>query len=140
MLPANPLLWPDARWRCLPDVFQRILMFLNPEIGQSVQRVYDLADLFLELPQDSALHLVRVWRLADRAEARATLHRAVHRTESRKIRRPRRRRSGNAARIVRPRRCNAAARLKSLRFKSEPERLQVLLRRVFFTRTGIHFA
>jgi hypothetical protein len=65
-------------------VFQRILMFLNPEIGQSVQRVYDLADLFLELPQDSALHLVRVWRLADRSEARATLHRAVHRTESRK--------------------------------------------------------
>ena len=43
-------------------VFQRILMFLNPEIGRSVQRVYDLADLFLDLPQDSALHLVRVWR------------------------------------------------------------------------------
>jgi hypothetical protein len=63
-------------------VFQRILMFLNPEIGRSVQRVYDLADLFLELPQDSALHLVRVWRLADRNEARAGLHRTVHWPES----------------------------------------------------------
>lgn len=63
-------------------VFQRILMFLNPEIGRSVQRVYDLADLFLDLPQDSALHLVRVWRLADRTEARAGLHRTVHWPES----------------------------------------------------------
>ena len=63
-------------------VFQRILMFLNPEIGRSVQRVYDLADLFLDLPQDSALHLVRVWRLADRTEARAGLHRPVHWPES----------------------------------------------------------
>jgi hypothetical protein len=60
------------------EIFQRILMFLNPEIGQSVQRVYDLADLFLDLPQDSALHLLRVWRLADRAEARASVHRPAH--------------------------------------------------------------
>lgn len=60
------------------DVFQRILMFLNPEIGQSVQRVYDLADLFLDLPQDSALHLLSVWRSADRAEARAAIHRPAH--------------------------------------------------------------
>jgi hypothetical protein len=60
------------------EVFQRILMFLNPDIGQSVQRVYDLADLFLDLPQDSALHLLSVWRSADRAEARAAIHRPAH--------------------------------------------------------------
>jgi hypothetical protein len=60
------------------DVFQRILMFLNPDIGQSVDRVYELADLFFELPQDCALHLVAIWREADRAEARASLHRPVH--------------------------------------------------------------
>jgi hypothetical protein len=59
-------------------VFQRILMFLNPEIGQSVQRVYQLSDLFLELPQDSALHLLAIWRAADRAEARAGMHRPLH--------------------------------------------------------------
>jgi hypothetical protein len=68
-----------ARALAMPsEVFQRILMFLNPEIGQSVQRVYDLADLFFDLPQDSALYLVAVWREADRAEARASLHRATH--------------------------------------------------------------
>jgi uncharacterized protein (DUF2336 family) len=68
-----------ARALAMPsDVFQRILMFLNPQIGQSVQRVYELADLFLDLPQDSALHLVAIWRAADRAEARALLHRPVH--------------------------------------------------------------
>jgi hypothetical protein len=60
------------------EVFQRILMFLNPETGQSVQKVYDLADLFLDLPQDSALHLLSVWRSADRAEARAAIHRPAH--------------------------------------------------------------
>lgn len=68
-----------ARALAMPsDMFQRILMFLNPQIGQSVQRVYDLADLFLDLPQDCALHLVAIWREADRAEARASLHRAMH--------------------------------------------------------------
>lgn len=61
-----------------PEVFQRILMFLNPDIGQSVQRVYRLSDLFLDLPQDSALHLLAVWRAADRAEARSSLHRPLH--------------------------------------------------------------
>lgn len=60
------------------DVFQRILMFLNTEIGRSVQRVYDLADLFAGLPQDFALHLVAIWREADRMEARASMHRPVH--------------------------------------------------------------
>jgi hypothetical protein len=69
------------------DVFQRILMFLDPEIGQSVQRVYDLADLFLDLPQDSALHLLGVWRSADRAEARATIHRPAHWPDSAKAHR-----------------------------------------------------
>jgi hypothetical protein len=69
------------------DVFQRILMFLNPKIGQSVQRVYDLADLFLDLPQDSALHLLSVWRSADRAEARAAIHRPAHWPDSGKAHR-----------------------------------------------------
>jgi hypothetical protein len=77
-----------ARALAMPaDVFQRILMFLNPEIGQSVQQVYDLADLFVDLPQDSALHLVTIWREADRAEARASLHRAMHWPDGGNVRR-----------------------------------------------------
>jgi len=60
------------------DVFQRILMSLNPEIGQSVERVFELSDLFLELPLSSALHMVAIWRAADRIEARSLLHRRAH--------------------------------------------------------------
>lgn len=60
------------------DVFQRILMSLNPSIGQSVERVFELSDLFLDLPLSSALHLVAIWRAADRLEARSLLHRRTH--------------------------------------------------------------
>lgn len=68
-----------ARALAIPtDMFQRILIFLNPQIGQSVERVYDLAELFAALPQDSALHLVAIWREADRADARAGLYRPVY--------------------------------------------------------------
>jgi hypothetical protein len=60
------------------DVFQRIVMSLNPAISQSVDRVFELSDLFLDLPLSSALHLVAIWRAADRMEARSLLHRRVH--------------------------------------------------------------
>lgn len=60
------------------DIFQRVLISLNPAIGQSVDRVFDLSDLFLELPLSSALHLVAIWRAADRIEARSLVHRRAH--------------------------------------------------------------
>lgn len=41
---------------------QRVLLFLNPAIGQSVQRVHDLARLFDELAPETAEHIVDVWR------------------------------------------------------------------------------
>jgi len=44
------------------DVLQRILLCLNPAISQSVQRVYDLSDLYEELKPDSALRLVAIWQ------------------------------------------------------------------------------
>ena len=43
-------------------VLQRILLFLDPAIGQSVQRVYDLAQLFDELPRASAERMLDIWR------------------------------------------------------------------------------
>lgn len=43
-------------------VLQRILLFLNPAIGQSVQRVYDLAQLFDELSREGAEHMLAIWR------------------------------------------------------------------------------
>lgn len=42
-------------------VLQRILLFLNPAIGQSVERVYDLANLFDELPAQAAAHMLSTW-------------------------------------------------------------------------------
>jgi hypothetical protein len=60
------------------DVFQRILMSLNPSIGQSVDVVFKLSDLFLDLPLSCALHLVAIWRAADRMEARSLVHRQAH--------------------------------------------------------------
>jgi hypothetical protein len=60
------------------DVFQRILISLNPTIGQSVDRVFELSDLFAQVPLASALHLVAIWRAADRMEAKSFLHRRPH--------------------------------------------------------------
>lgn len=42
-------------------VLQRILLFLNPAIGQSVERVYDLANLFDEISTQAAAHLLSTW-------------------------------------------------------------------------------
>lgn len=49
-------------------VLQRILLCLNPTIGQSVQRVYELAVLHEELEKGAALRLIAIWQAAHRAE------------------------------------------------------------------------
>jgi len=46
------------------STLQRILLFLNPAIGQSVQRVYALARLFDEISLASAENMVAIWRQA----------------------------------------------------------------------------
>lgn len=43
-------------------VLQRILLFLNPTIGQSIERVYDLANLFDDLSSQAAAHVLATWR------------------------------------------------------------------------------
>jgi hypothetical protein len=43
-------------------VLQRILLFVNPPVGHSVKRVYDLSALFDEISADSARHLASLWR------------------------------------------------------------------------------
>jgi hypothetical protein len=43
-------------------VLQRILLFLNPVVGQSVERVFDLARLFDELSPAAADRMVAIWR------------------------------------------------------------------------------
>lgn len=44
------------------EVLHRILLLLNPVIGQSVVRVYKLADLFDELTPNAATRMVSIWR------------------------------------------------------------------------------
>jgi hypothetical protein len=46
------------------EVLQRILLFLNPVVGQSVQRVYELAQLFDEMTPASAAEMVSIWQRA----------------------------------------------------------------------------
>src|SRR5579872_4792976 len=46
-------------------VLQRILLFINPHVGQSVARVYDLALLFDEITPAAAEDMISIWRQAD---------------------------------------------------------------------------
>ena len=52
-------------------LLQRILMFLDPAIGQLVQWVYDLAQLFDELPRASAERMLEIWRQDEGHKAEA---------------------------------------------------------------------
>jgi hypothetical protein len=45
-------------------VLHRVLLFLNPAIGQSVERVYDLARLYDDLSSAAAEHMLTIWRQA----------------------------------------------------------------------------
>jgi hypothetical protein len=49
------------------DALQRILLFVNPVVGRSVSRVYELAALFEAIDRQSACTLVAIWRAAARA-------------------------------------------------------------------------
>jgi hypothetical protein len=53
-----------------PDVLLRVLLLLNPQIGQSVHRVFDLVNLYREVPPEVALTLTRSWRAAGAIERR----------------------------------------------------------------------
>jgi Uncharacterised protein conserved in bacteria (DUF2336) len=47
-------------------VLQRILLFLDPAIGQSVKRVFDLAELYDEITPAGAARMLAIWRKHDR--------------------------------------------------------------------------
>ena len=59
-------------------VFQRVLLFLRPEIGTSVHHVYRLSRLYDRLSERSALVMLAAWRgstmAVTRAKYRPTLH------------------------------------------------------------------
>lgn len=55
------------------EVLQRVLLFLNPSVGQSVQRVYELAALYEQMSLQAAHHLLSILRDATAQPA----HRSV---------------------------------------------------------------
>jgi hypothetical protein len=56
------------------DVLQRMLLFINPLVGQSVDRVYELAMLYGEISVDAARRLVAIWRDADQTAHKQGRH------------------------------------------------------------------
>ena len=84
-------------------VLQRILLFLNPAIGQSVERVYDLARLYDELTPAAAERMLTIWRQAG-GRSRPP-HEPVHwddeRRDARSLSTPARYRS-DRGRVVQP--------------------------------------
>jgi hypothetical protein len=66
--------------------FQRILMFLNPEAGSSVNYVYRLARLYDRLSERSALVLLAAWRGSTMAVARAKYRPALYDDERHNLR------------------------------------------------------
>jgi hypothetical protein len=57
-------------------VLQRVLLVLNPAIGQSVERIFELANLYDDIQPAAAERMVAIWREA--AVARRPAHEAVH--------------------------------------------------------------
>jgi Uncharacterised protein conserved in bacteria (DUF2336) len=67
-------------------VFQRVLLFLTPEIGTSVSAVYRLSRLFDILSERSALIMLAAWRGSTMAVARARYRPALYDDERNRAR------------------------------------------------------
>ena len=59
------------------DALQRMLLFMNPWAGQSVDRIYRLSDLHGEISVDAARRLVAIWRDAEEGETGQAQHEPV---------------------------------------------------------------
>ena len=50
------------------EALRRVLLFMTPWAGQSVDRIYELAELYGEISVEAACRLISIWRNADPAE------------------------------------------------------------------------
>ena len=66
--------------------FQRVLMFLNPEFGTSVNHVYRLSRLYDRLSERSALIMLAAWRGSTMAVTRAKYRPALYDDERHRAR------------------------------------------------------
>lgn len=69
-------------------VVQRVLLFLNPDIGQSVTQVHHLARLFDDLKPEIAERMVAIWRKTGPITGRKPIHETVHYDDERRSARP----------------------------------------------------
>ena len=67
-------------------VFQRVLLFLKPEFGSSVQTVYRLSRLYDVLSERSALVMLAAWRGSTMAVTRAKYRPALYDDERNRAR------------------------------------------------------
>jgi hypothetical protein len=68
-----------AKAMCLPaDILQRIVLFMNPRVGQSVDRVYELSALYNEISVESARRLVAILRAAEPAGSKIPDTRSIY--------------------------------------------------------------
>jgi hypothetical protein len=68
-----------AKAMSLPaDILQRIVLFMNPRVGQSVDRVYELSALYNEISVESARRLVAILRAAEPPESQIPDMRAIY--------------------------------------------------------------
>jgi hypothetical protein len=68
------------------DVFQRVLLFLNPALGSSVTDVYRLARLYDTISERAALIMLTAWRGATVATTRAKYRPALYDDERQHVR------------------------------------------------------
>ena len=67
-------------------VFQRVLLFLNPEFGTSVNKVYRISRLYDRLTERSALVMLAAWRGSTMAVTRAKYRPALYDDERHRAR------------------------------------------------------
>lgn len=75
---GEPIVAAAKAMKLPADVLQRILLFMNPRVGQSVDRVYELAQLYSEISVDAARRLVTILRGSESAEHKVTDTRALY--------------------------------------------------------------
>jgi hypothetical protein len=61
---GEPIVVAAKALRAPRAVVERILLFVNPRIGQSVARVYELATRYDEISTQAALRLIAIWQEA----------------------------------------------------------------------------
>lgn len=67
-------------------VFQRVLLFLNPEFGASVEKVFRISRMYERLTERSALVMIAAWRGSSMATARAKYRSALYDDERQRAR------------------------------------------------------